>query len=386
MTTGQTERTSTAQPPRLERWGARILTARPATAARVSLDDRVHVLDEAEQRELRRIERRAVMRAAFAGVASATASAIAEIGFGHRFGIDRAPTFTELAAFFGVYGLVTALASVLEILYLYWDALVSVRELATGAGLELAQADDDANEVALALARAALELPEAHAPVLGVDPRRESSRAMLLVASLAYKAKTGLTSFLLKAIVRRALGRLATRQLLAFAAVPVNAVWNGVVAFSVLREARIRAMGASAIEALVPALVPDPARLSESARLALTRAVAASIVRTQEAHPNLVRLLRRVVQRVGPFEDAVVLDDTHLFLAHLAVLARDEQAIVLRMLAIASLIDGRIAGQEKRLLRDALRATGRDVDLREVVRARRRFVRGRPFDLAGFAT
>lgn len=375
------------EPPWLERWGAQVLSSKPTASGPATPSDgnKVHVLDPREQTILRRVQRRAVLRAALAGVASALASAIAEIVGGHHFRIDHAPTFRELAAFWGLYGAVTAIASVLEILYLYWDALRAVRDLAHGAGLSLGDSRAEANEVARALARAALELPDSHAPVLGVDPRRESSRAMLLVASLVYKAKIGLSSFLFKAVIRRALGRMATRQLLAFAAVPVNAAWNGIVAFLVLREARIRAMGASAVVELVPALIPDPAKLSTPARIAVTRAVGASIVRTQEAHPNLVVLLRTVVGTVGPFDDSVVLDDTRLFLAHLIELPREEQGVVLRILAIASLIDGRIAASERRLLREALVATSRVPDLAPVDRARRAFVRGRPFELADFA-
>lgn len=345
----------------------------------------VYVLDAREQALLRRIERRAVLRAALAGVFSALASAVTETIAGRHFGIDHAPSMRELAGFWGVYGLVTAVASVIEILYLYWDSLGAVRDLAHGAGLHLGDADAEANEVARALARAALELPDSHGPVLGVDPRRESSRWRLLFASVVYKLKVGLTSFVFKALVRRALGRFATRQLLAFAAVPVNAAWNAVVAFMVLREARIRTMGASAIVELVPRLLPEPSRLGEATRIAIARAVAAAMVRTQEAHPNLVVLLRQVLERVGPFPDAVVLDDTRLFLAHLVQLPRDEQAVVLRMLAAAAVIDGRISASERRLLTEALGTTGRSTDLSGVEDAARHFVRGQPFELDAFA-
>jgi hypothetical protein len=354
--------------PRLERWGIRMLTGTQLHAA-VSADLDVHVLDEEEQRALFRIEWAAVGRATLAGALSALASGITEVVAGKHFSLDRAPTMHDLVQYWGVYLIVTIVASVAEIVYLYVDTLLAVRALAASAGLPL-HGSAASRDVAAALARAALELPDPDRPVLGVNPRRESSRIRLLVASLAYKLKIGVSSFVFKALVRRALGRLATRQLLAFAAVPVNALWNGIVTYRVLREARIRAMGPSAVEALLPLLVPETG-LSLEARRSIVRAVAASIVRSEAAHPNLVYLLRRVLDAVGPFETDLVIDDPGLFLADLAALPEAERTSVRKTLALASILDGRLAKNERRLLLDA----GADV---EAVKALRHdFVRGR---------
>ncbi len=385
MNTEPPSPTEPTELPLLERWGARILRERSAPSDALAAGP-VHVLDEQEQATLARIERRAILRAAMAGVLSATASALTESLAGHHLDIEHTPTLADLATFWGIYGLVTAVASVLEIAYLYWDSLTAVRDMASGAGLRLGDPKHESTDVARALARAALELPESHEPVLGVDPRREASRAVLVVATLVYKLKIGLTSFVFKALVRRALGRFATRQLLAFAAVPVNAAWNAVVTFTVLREARIRAMGPSAIEALLPRLLPDPRSLSPDARVAVVRAAGAAIVRTRHAHPNLVRWLRRVMETAGPLGEPVVLDDTRLFLAHLGGLARDEQVVVLRVLAAATILDGRLVGGEVTLLRAALTAAGRSQDLTVVERAARSFRLGREIDLTEFAS
>ena len=50
-------------------------------------------------------------------------------------------------------------------------------------------------------------------------------------------------------------------------AVPVTAVWNGVVSWLVMREARLRAMGPSAAVALVDAVFDDVPPQDEAARL-----------------------------------------------------------------------------------------------------------------------
>ncbi len=105
------------------------------------------------------------------------------------------------------------------------------------------------------------------------------------------------------------------------------------------------------------------------------RAVASAVVRTQDLHPNLVSLLECLRARVGA-DEVIELDDPTRFLAELRGLDRDAQARVLRVLAVASVIDGRLARAEQRLLREALLACGRSDDLGAVERLQRAFTSG----------
>lgn len=375
-----------AKAPLLERWATRVLCEGQEPRASHA-DNPIHVLDDAEHAALRAIERRAVLRSALAGVLSALVCGYAAVWAGDRYAVGEVVHARHLAAYWGIQGLVTIVASVVEIGYLYWDALVSVRKLAHAAGLDLhAEARGVGGRgslVASALARAALELPDPDTPVHGVDPRRESSAVALLVASIVYKAKIALSTFLLKALVRRALGRFATRAILAFAAVPINAVWNGVVTFLVLREARVRAMGPSAVEALLPKLVPEPGALSIGAKRAVVRAAGAAIVRSEHAHPNLVLFLRRMIEHIGPLGDRVVLDDTKVFLDEAKTLSEDERKLVTRVVIAAAVLDGRTALSERRLLATVVTTLGgqarSDEVLRKIESLRVAFVGGRHF-------
>lgn len=373
-----TEDARTSEVPLLERWGSRVVAE--GAPLRPSIDA-VHVLNEDEQRALRRIERAAVARSALAGVLSALASSVTEVLVGHHFRLDHTPTRADLAAYFSIYGAVTLVASVAEVVYLYWDGLRSVRALAHAAGADLGGSPGDRHAVASALARAALELPDPDTPVLGVDPRSESNRLQLLFASTLYKLKVGLSSFLFKALLRRALGRFATRQLLAFAAVPVNALWNGLVTFFVLREARVRLLGPSAAREHLDTLLAA-AELSDEGREAVAAAAAAAIVRSEHAHPNLVFLLREVVRRVGPLRDAVVLDDAANFGSKLRALPPRERTVAMRVFAFAAIVDGKLARRERVTLA-ALRSehTG-DPRTDDVEALAVGLVRGEPLDLA----
>lgn len=366
-----------ARPPLLERMGIWYFRALSRAARRRAAADPVHELNDEERASLRRIQRSAILRACAAGAVSSIVSAAAEVWV--------TPGHPEAEAdpwmFWGVVGGATALASVVEILYLYWDGLRAVHGLATAAGLDLFPQGDAGHAVAASMARAALELPNPPEPVHGIDPRREASKARLLLASLLYKLKVSVTNFVVKALVRRMLGRTMLRTwLLPFVAVPVTAAWNGLVCWFILREARIRAMGASAAREMVGAIFEATGTPSPAQKDAVLRGVAATIVRTVDAHPNLLSVLEAVREAVGAktgsAPPAEGLDDTAGFLARVRALPAAEQGFVLRVLGVAAIIDGRMTGAERRLWREAREAAGLPPDERPLRALLRAFVHG----------
>lgn len=353
----------------------------PAAPAPTATQDAVHVLNPTERAAMKRVAVGAIVRSAIAGALSGGVSAIAEV-WATPMLPDDAPLLSEPSLeFWLIVGGATAIAAVLEILYLYWDILRSTHELARAAGLELFGPNRKASDAALvdALARAALELPNPIDDPRGINPRRESSKLRLLFASLAYKAKVGVTNFLLKMLLRRILARVLVRgtlqTLLPFVGVPVTAAWNALVTWWVLREARIRAMGPSASKELVDLIFADAPALSDAGRLSAARAVAASIVRTQDLHPNLTALLDEVMVHVKDTGGAE-LDDVGEFLANLKALPPAELRVSLQVLAIACIVDGRFTAREKTLWGDALEAAGRPIEFEPIERLRSAFVSG----------
>jgi hypothetical protein len=367
--------------PLVERFGLAVLRRAPVRAAVAGADDPIHVLNADEQRELRRIERLAVLRAAAAGALSGGATAIAAI-WAHRYiGPDGNPLSAgDGARFWFVVIAVTVVASIFEIGFLYWDALRSVHAMATAAGLGLSAAElsGEKREVALALARAALELPNPPHRVFGVNPRRESIPWLVAGAALLYRAKIALTTFLLKAGLRSVLGRVMGRALFELVAIPVTAVWNAIVCFLVVREARLRTMGPSAASELVGFALADHTP-SASGRAAAFRSVASAIVRTQDFHPNHLALLRVLAERLGTVEIDEI-DDSARFLSEIALLEPDDERLVLRLLVIAAVLDGKLTRPERRLLSDAFAACRRPLSLDAVERLRRAFKAGRGLD------
>lgn len=390
--TGERDKKREAEP-LFVRLGIQILRAQHAKMPPPVDEDGVHVLNAEERKKIVSVGRWMIFRAAFAGALSTVVAAICEVWAQPLLGPR--PKHADLRAQVHFYGIVfgaMAVTSVLEIAYLYWDALRSVHNLSRAAGLDLFPAGKDGRRLASAMARAALELPNPRAEVEGVDPWREASRTRLIFASLVYKAKISATNFLLKFLIRRTLGRAAVRTWLPFVAVPITAFWNGVIAWLIVREATLRAIGPSAAHELVRLAWDGSPELSLTAKDAALRAVAAAIVRKEDVHPNLAALFHVVRSRLRGEDEAPIsvgasqleaertlknLDDSKVFFEELATLSKEESALVLRTLAIAVVMDGRLTKREGRLVGEAFEKTGRAVDIAKIAALRSVFVSGK---------
>jgi hypothetical protein len=332
-------------------------------------------LNPTERAGLQRVARGAVLRAAAAGVLNAIATGLVDVYASHRFGPHtKMPEWHDHAPYWAVFGTGAVVFAIIEVAYLGWDGLRSVTQLSAVAGLELSREDNE--EVALALARAALELPNPPEPVMGVNPHREAAKWQLVVASAVYKLKISVTNFVFKQVVAGVLPRIASRYLLAFTAMPINALWNGLVCWSVLREARIRVMGPSAAAEMLEAVLQNEPEPSPELAAALHRAVASCVVRTRELHPNHVAMLRALRQRIGEPAKGLELDSSDVFLKTLPELPLAERRVVLRVLAVAAILDGRLVRPERRLLAEAYAAAELEPGVSHIEQLRRAFVAG----------
>lgn len=383
-----------ASEPFLVRFGVRYFEQRSRLTRPQAAADAVHFLNADERAALRRTERGAILRAAIAGAISALIAGAVEVGVALPMlgAHPRHASISQQTRFYAIVAAATIVTSAIEILYVYWTGLRAVHQLSCDAGLELFPDHDEDKALAGAMARAALELPNPTVSLFGIDPRREASRLRLFVASIVYKAKVSVTNFVFKTFVRRMLGRAFVRSWLPFVAVPITALWNAYICQLVMREARIRAMGPSAAREMIDVVfsASDMGRtpVSRVGKAAILRAVASSIVRTEDLHPNLAALLHEVAGRVHEpafldprkrlhaGDEGGDLDDSRAFIACLAKLAHDEQTLALRVLAIASIIDGRLTRAEKRLLAEAHAACARPYDRARIEGLRRAFVDG----------
>lgn len=363
--------------PFLERAGIEYLKRMSRGLPSADDDDPVHELDDKERAKVLAIERAGIIRSASAGAISALIAAFGVLWADHAYALGDEATTGELVKYWLVALGPGAIAAVFELVYLYRDGLRTVLKMARAAGLPLFDEADERvdRELAGSLARAALELPNPAEKTLGIDPLREASRWRLFLYSALYKGKVAVTTFLLKMLLRRAMGRVALRGAIEFVAVPVTAIWNGVVTARVLKEARLRILGPSAASGLLEGLWSDDP--SSPQRAGAIRAVASAIVRSTDLHPNLVALLYEVRSRTTDGDEVPGIDDTSAFIEAFRAADADERRWLHAVATLAAVLDGKIVESERELLRELRRIIGIPTSLGDVDDLALRFRRGR---------
>lgn len=375
----------------VEELAVRYFRRRAGAAARPDSRDPIHFLNQEERRELRRIERVAVARAAAIGALTSGLGATAAVAALPLLGEDPdQATWVQWTEYLAVTLVAALPLVVVELSLIYWNAIDSVHKLAAAAGLPLFRAkaagedvvradgdeDDDEDEIfAAVLARAALEIPNPPRPMFGIDPRREASRMRILLATLVYKAKVSLTKFVAKTLLTRIFGRAALRAWVPFVAVPITALWDGLVCRRALREARLRAIGPSAATELIGFILSEHPEPSPALQEALLRAIGTAVVRSRDFHPNLIELLDDLKKHIGD-PSAPELDDSARFIDSLRGLTPAEQRSALQMLCVACVLDGRVREAERQIMARAFAVCGRPPPRLQVLALQRALLSG----------
>jgi hypothetical protein len=339
-------------PSLVERIGVRVLCR-----SNDAPDARVHCWTDAERAEVRRASRRAVSLACLAGAISGGVLAGSEIALRTTFEAEDAEGWQEQLPFWSIYMAIAVAVSGIEIGFLYWFVLRAVARIGSLAGLSFTRGEAE-QVMVRGLSRAALDFPNPFEPIYGVDPYARVSRTRLLVYAVAYRLKVGATSFILRVLVRRIFARAAVRFVVPLLAVPVFAVWNGLIVHRMLRAARIRAAGPVTVQELENLIREQRENLGDDCRALILSAVEEVIIRSRDAHPSFVLLLNRLFEtlEMSPGRDKVEWPETR---ARLEKMSGEEQDVLLAVLLVTALIDGRLRRDETALLEEAYRACGR---------------------------
>lgn len=334
----------------------------------------VHPLQESELTQLRQLERRTLFLAALAGVLSGAILGGAEVISDGRLGTFDFELWREQWRTWVVYVTLVIVVSVIEVLFLYWNAIRGAGRISSFAGIQLA-GHATGEHVARALVRAALELPNPRERIYWVDPYARTPRWKLTLLAVAYKVKVGATSFILRILLRRLLARAAVRAFIPLIAIPVYAFWNALVTRWALRQARIRAFGPLAVRDLARHVTAARGALGPNCRRLIVQSVSEAIVRTGDADPNYHLLLGQLVEslEVSPTENHGEWESARTAAGHLT---ESERQMFLTVLTVAVVIDGRVRKSEAALLEEAHRLCNRPFDRAKIDRVLKAFLEG----------
>jgi hypothetical protein len=341
----------------------------------------LHHLNPADLAEIRTRERWTIGWACLAGAISGGILGTSELVVRSQLGEEfKLANWEQQLPYWGVYLGVALLVSGIEILFLYWNILRAVSHASSIAGVRLSGSELE-EVMARGLSRAALELPNPREPLYGIDAYARISRIQLVASTVLYRVKVGATSFLFRVLLRRVLARAAFRFFIPFAAIGVFAVWNGLITWWVLLEARTRCVGPVAVQDWREQLRSMQADLGSSARTRILEIVAEAIIRSGDAHPNFVLLMHDLFEVLEFSPKPVEQVDWNTTRSNLHELSDREKDAVLGTLLLTAMLDGRISKGEIQFLEDAHQACDRSFQRGILSQRHQDLLQGRGFNL-----
>lgn len=328
---------------------------------------------------IKRIERTTLVHAGLCGAVAGALIGASELALHAHFGEDRGgEDLLDQWPFWAAYLGIALVVSAAEIAYLYWRVLLAVARVGELTGLQLGPEDAE-KMMALGLSRAALDIPNPRAPIHGVDPYARVPRWRLVLQAIMYRVKVSATSVVLRIILRRLLGRAAVRTVLPFAAIAVYAVWNMIVTKWILAKVRHRAAGPVALRDLDEMIKAPVEAMDGQARQLVAEAVAESITRSQDAHPNYVLFLDQLLDRLDLDPDAIE-QDWSAWSGRVADLDEAAGEVLLRTVTTVTVLDGRSRRSQREFLSQIAAARARRFDEQALRRLRRAFDDGHGLD------
>ncbi len=278
------------------------------------------------------------------GALSTTPSVLFEIYYQEKF---------SLWEYYLWFSVITLFFLIIEVGILYWLGMRGAYTLAHLTGYDEEERGlPPEYDVKKMMVRSALEIEDPAIEYLGIDPQKYVSGRWLMIRTLLYKAKIILTTLLAKLILRKITMRYGVRMGLAWVAIPVTAIWDAVVMYRVIEDAKLRLFGYHLSKYIADEIITD--RLLEHYRSDIQegaiRAISTIMVIAKNYHPNNVLLLIRLNESFAINEEKSY-DDLEYYLRYLMECSEEERHFLRGLSAIAAVLDGKMTWEEQRALR-----------------------------------
>lgn len=159
-----------------------------------------------------------------------------------------------------VVGLISTLITCVELLLIYLFEFFMVAKMTELVGLRLWPLTGERAIISQAMTRSILELGHPKDFMYGIDPLKHTTGCMVLLNSLLYASKKGVSKLLIKAVFKKLITRVIAKSVSVDGAgmfadlvisVPINALWNALVVYYTLQTCKYIILGPSfAFEAL----------------------------------------------------------------------------------------------------------------------------------------
>jgi len=255
--------------------------------------------------------------------------------------------------YYALLSVITLVLLVIEVSVLYWIGMRSAYTLAHLTGYE---GNNENNlppeyDIDKMMVRSALELNDPAIEYLGISPHKHISKKWLVFTAFLYKVKIITTSIILKLILRKIAARYGVRVSFIWISIPVTAIWDAIVMYQVLKDAKLRLFGYHLSKYLTEEVFSAELMNSYSPHIreGAIRTVSTIMSFSGSYHPNNIILLIRLSQNFE-IDEAKDYDDLTKLLEHLKDASKEERHLLKTLAGIAASFDGKINRAERTAL------------------------------------
>lgn len=220
----------------------------------------LHLLDEKEIAEIRKVERRTFIWAAILGVLGVVFLYFPQYIWPSFFA-DTLISLPFLETEIGVPIISTALGLILlypELYGLSYFNILAVYKIAVICGFP-DKNDPKFKQHVEALMRVGLEKEDRTSYTLGINPLQGASKVSIILFLIINRLKATLSNIIIKLLVRRIMGRAVIRSIVDMVGIPVYAFWNAWASYMVIKETKTRIMAPNIIRYYVSVLKTEQA-------------------------------------------------------------------------------------------------------------------------------
>lgn len=319
-------------------------------------DEAHYLLNEEERKNVKRIKRNAVIKAATAGAMGVILLFIPVHLYSY---LSNGELFPKTQVWIPIYGdyigiqigyyIYSFILLFLEIWYLTYVNITAVAATAQACGFPDQQ--DKNYEASLnGLIAVGLERKQKELESIGINPYEGLTKWQVFLYQTVIRLKAMLTGFLFKLLIRRVLGRYAIRAVVDLAGIPVYAFWNGFATRTILNKARVRIMAPALIKRFTDKIYVE-AKGNEVFIKHLFDYLQNISVTKRDYHYNHYLLSISLMQKfeVSAKESPMTRDDLFEFMEH-----QDTKTKLLysKLLAFGLMIDGSVSTRETIILNE----------------------------------
>jgi len=341
---------------------------------KVTTDNQLYLLSEAEIKAIRSKELFALWAAAFFGAMGVILLYVPQYVLPQWFPVTPIALFGKTFGVPVVMLVYMVVLVIIEIMLLTFLNIWCTHEIAVATGFLNYQSKKEKEKRNL-LINIGIEKKNKEILKYGIDPLQGINKKALMAWNFFFILKATLSNMLFKVFIQRVLGRYAVKAVQDFAGIPIFAAWNAYGTKVILKEARVIIMGQNLIEVVCGRIRKDQ-EPTEAFKNLLYDTLQYIAVSKRDFHQNHFILTKNLfeIYNIQP-KDKHWLEAGYYQKLHAA--GKEEKEVCQLLIAIGFLLDGKLSLTEHLQLKELQKEGLIDLSVHEIKKFQSDFLNGR---------